>query len=232
MCHGLWPSFVSMINYVKATKALLLVDRWLCIAHFLSVIACHKSQTQTIEQNQHNFYIMLLKIALQSSVISPIFGAASSTFGALTSQDLAASANLSFDESESSHHHHLRRVSSQAECFFASQDSSVDIGALGCEHDEVCVADASSSMGGRCHLYSERKLTFDSAVGIACTFADGTAGIKCKGNANTCKDVTDFSKIGCGSCIGSGGKFENYSILLISKVSSCVDIKCKTNHSM
>ena len=194
---------------MTATQALLLVVRWLCIAHFLSVVACHKSQIQTIEQNQHHIINMLLKIALQSSVISSIFGAASSAFGNLTSQDLAASANLSFDETEPSHHHHLRRVSSQAECFIASQESSVDIGALGCEHDEVCVADASSSVGGRCHLDSQRELApFDGTVGIACTFADGTTGIKCKGNSNTCKEVTDFSTIGCGSCIGNGGKFE------------------------
>jgi hypothetical protein len=134
---------------------------------------------------------MLLKIALQSSVVSSIFGAASSTFGTLASQDLAASAILSYDETQPSHHRNLRRVESKTECLTASRDSLVDIGVLGCGHDEVCVADASSSMGGRCHLDPRRKLTsFDGAGGIGCTFVNGTAGTKCKGDLNTCKDIT------------------------------------------
>ena len=148
---------------------------------------------------------MLLKIAIQSSVISSIFGAASSTFGTLASQDLATTANLSYDETEPSHHQNLRRVASNAECLIASQDSLVvDIGILGCGHGEVCVVDTFSSMGGRCVLDSQRDLApFDGTVGIACTFANGTAGTKCKGDVNTCKDITDFSKIGCGSCLGN-----------------------------
>lgn len=81
---------------------------------------------------------------------------------------------------------------------FAVQRAS-DTGILECGMVETCVEDKTSSAGGRCVALedealvdSQRKLT------TACTFKNGTAGVKC----TNCDGTVDLNKVGCGSCIG------------------------------
>ena len=87
------------------------------------------------------------------------------------------------------------------------------------------MADAFSSLGGRCRLDPPRHrqlVPFDGTKGVLCNFVNGTAGVKCKGSAITCKGITDFSKILCGSCLGDSKK---------AYMASSADLSCSNSNS-
>ena len=85
---------------------------------------------------------------------------------------------------------------------------AVDAGILRCGgNKEVCVEDASSSMGGRCAVvitnggssYAQGRR--ELLLSTPCTLASGQPGSKCSGGY-ACGGGTDISKIACGSCNG------------------------------
>lgn len=79
-----------------------------------------------------------------------------------------------------------------------------DMSILGCGGQGLrCFDDDTSSTGGRCGLVDETSLKVQhhrELAGIACTYANGTAGVKCNG-AVACTGL-DTSIVGCGSCNG------------------------------
>jgi hypothetical protein len=93
-----------------------------------------------------------------------------------------------------------------AECSFLNgfkvQGSNADTGILICGNGETCVEDDTSSAGGRCVLLEEEVAveSHRELVAVACTYLNGTSGIKCDG-LKACTGI-DQSKVGCGSCNG------------------------------
>ena len=141
-----------------------------------------------------------------------------------TSHQVAASVSISSQPSDASVSFKSLSTSHGNECLFVNafekQEIHADVGILSCAADEICVEDAKSSVGGRCMALTDLETSAKSQRElVACTFADGTAGVKCEGD-RACKYV-DESSIGCGSCIGDEACFKLKAGTTIGK-NSCV----------
>jgi hypothetical protein len=91
------------------------------------------------------------------------------------------------------------------ECSFANgfkaQEHQTDMGILNCGTGLICVEDESSSKGGRCTTAVTGEVAKHHRQLVACTYVNGTYGVKCEG-PSACNGA-DTAKIGCGSCIGN-----------------------------
>jgi hypothetical protein len=141
------------------------------------------------------------------------------------------------------------------ECFFNNNNNNnkvVDSGILTrCKETESCIKDSNSSLGGICvdvdeayaDISVERQLAGEEShasltptmfepptpprmlEAIQCTFRNGTAGTKCDGGF-ACSVNADFTKIGCGSCIGVESCYGNSIKSSVGEESCIGDFAC------
>lgn len=139
-----------------------------------------------------------MRFSFPTTTIASISGAA---YLASSSTGVAASVSLAYEKTGS-----IRAVSTAnkgAECSFVNGfkvQQRPDMGILACAPEETCVEDSSSSAGGRCVVLEDEFAIEAHRELAACTFANGTDGVKCQG-VNACNGA-DTTKIGCGSCNG------------------------------
>ena len=150
-----------------------------------------------------------MHFTFSTSTITSFSGAA--LLSTSTSHQVAASVSLSSQPLQASSSFKALSKAQGDECSFINafkvQEILAATGILKCGAYEICVEDASSSVGGRCIALAQKE-TYVKAHRelVACTFTDGTAGVKCDGKY-ACNGANE-SLIGCGSCIGDEACFE------------------------
>ena len=170
-----------------------------------------------------------MRLTFPTATIASISGAIALVSTMTPCRVLCASASFAYDEEMRSGT--VRAVSSKTqgiECVFVNSFDGkglyADTGILRCGNGMTCAPDSSSSTGGRCNtvtvqgekVAAEPQRRLDQ--GTACTFSNGTFGMKCVGYS-ACYDA-DEANIGCGSCIGE------YSCLWMGNTTSVGEGSC------
>ena len=118
------------------------------------------------------------------------------------------------------------------ECVFNDNNEAVDSGILThCGETETCVKDSTSSLGGLCVDVNEAyaAILVERQLSTACTFRNGTAGMKCVGSG-ACYN-TNIAKIGCGGCIGDLACYKMSSGFTVGEESCIGRFACYTGES-